>query len=67
MKKIRLIRTTIIEYVPVPDYYPIGSTIEQMAEIDVNQEDRELLFSETSDVICKSDEVTYEILEVEGE
>ena len=59
MKKIRLIRTTIVEYVPEPANYPIGSTIEQMADIDVNQEDREALF----DTDCVSDTVTFEIIE----
>ena len=59
MKKIRLTRTTIIEFVPEPENYPDGSTIEQMAEIDANQEDREALF----DTDCISDNVIYEIIE----
>jgi len=63
MKKIRLIRTTIIEYIPVPDYYPLGFTIEQMAELDSKQKDREVLFSTTKETTFISDEVNYEILE----
>ena len=59
MKKIRLARTTIIEYVPEPANYPDGSTIEQMAQIDANQEDKETLF----DSDCISDNVAYEIIE----
>ena len=58
MKKIRLIRTTIIEYYPESEWYPTGSTIEQMAEIDIDSEDREGLF----DREC-TDEVRYEIIE----
>ena len=58
MKKIRLIRTTIVEYVPEPSYYPEGSTIKQMAEIDMQQDDRELTFDNNI-----SDEIRYEIID----
>jgi hypothetical protein len=58
MKKIRLIRTTIIEYIPDPDYYDEGITIEQMAEVDINSDDRDALFERE----C-TDEVRYEIFE----
>ena len=60
MKKIRLIRTTVIEYIPVPEYYPEGFTIEQMAELDANTDDREMLF----DRECK-DDIRIEIFESE--
>jgi len=59
MKKIRLIRTTIIEFIPNPEHYPDEYTIEQMAELECDQDDRELLFS--GDHL--SDEVKYEIVE----
>lgn len=58
MKVIRLIRTTVIEYTPNPASYPEGMTIEQMAEFDAKQEDREIIFDE-----CITDEVKYEILD----
>jgi hypothetical protein len=60
MKKIRLIRTMILEFEPDPDYYPEGSILEEMAEIEYNQnfEDRDAQFSE-----AQSDTVTYEIIE----
>ena len=57
-KKIRLIRTMIIEYEPNPDYYDEGTTIEQMAQIDATLDDRELLFDN-----CVSDEVKWEIID----
>lgn len=57
MKKIRLIRTMIVEYVPQAENYPEGFTIEQMAELDSQADDRELTFDK-----CVSDEVSYEIL-----
>ena len=58
MKKIRLIRTMVKEYVPDPEIYPEGMTIEEMAEHDAQTEDLELLFEE-----CDSDKVTWEIIE----
>ena len=58
MKMIRLIRTTVVEYIPVPDWYPEGLTIEQMAEFDMQANDREMLFD--SNV---SDEIVYEIFD----
>ena len=59
-KKIRLIRTMVVEYVPNPEWYPEGFTIEQMAELDANVDDRELMFS--GDDLIK-DEVKWEIVE----
>lgn len=58
-KKIRLIRTTIKEYTPYPEYYPEGCSIEEMAKIDAEQEDREFTFED--DIV--SDEVKWEIIE----
>ena len=58
MKMIRLIRTTIVEYLPEPSFYPKGLTIEQMAELDIQADDREMLFD--SNV---SDEIKYEIFD----
>jgi len=58
LKKIRLIRTTIVEYVPDPNYYPEGYTIEQMAEIDMQADDRELMFENPI-----SDKIRYEIVD----
>ena len=59
MTKIRLIRTTIIEIDPDPEWYPEGYTIEQMAELEADAEDREGQFSDN--VIM--DEVKWEIVE----
>jgi hypothetical protein len=47
----------VIEYEPEAKFYPEGSTIEQMAEIDMQTEDKELLFGD-----CVSDTITYEII-----
>lgn len=58
MKKIRLIRTMIMEYEPDPNYYPENATIEQIAEIDMNSDDRELLFDN-----CILDEIKYKIID----
>jgi len=58
MKKIRLIRTQIIEYVPNPEHYPEGSSIEDMARIDAENDDVDLTFAE-----CDNEVVTYEIIE----
>ncbi len=60
MKKIRLTRTMILEFEPDPDCYPEGSTLEEMAELECNEnfEDRDAQFSE-----AQSDTVTYEIIE----
>lgn len=58
-KKIRLIRTTVIEIEPNPEWYPEGYTIEQIAEIEANLDDREMQFSE--DVIF--DDVKWEIVD----
>jgi hypothetical protein len=57
-KKIRLIRTMVVEFEPDPHYYPEGATIEQIAEIEAKTQDRELLFDD-----CVKDEVRWEIFE----
>lgn len=58
-KKIRLIRTMIVEYEPDPAAYDDDTTtIEQMAEFDANADDRELIFDD-----CVSDIVKWEIIE----
>jgi hypothetical protein len=57
MAKVRLIRTTVVEYELRPDHYPEGYTFEQMAEMDANHDDREALFEE-----CVSDDVKWEII-----
>ena len=43
-KKIRLIRTTVVEYVPNPENYDGAKTLEDMAKIDMSTDDRDLLF-----------------------
>lgn len=60
-KKIRLIRTMIVEYEPNPEHYPEGASIEEMAIIDVASDDVDLLFSGD----LKEDSVDYEIIEDE--
>jgi hypothetical protein len=57
MKKIKMMRHLVIEYIPNPEYYPEGSTIEQMAEIDANQDDLETTFMDAES------SVTYEIID----
>ncbi|MGM7720557.1 hypothetical protein [Metabacillus sp. Hm71] len=57
-KKIRITRTMVIEYEPDPNYYPEGSTIEEMAQIDANTEGFETTFAEWDDEI-----VTWEIID----
>lgn len=59
-KKIRLIRTMIVEYEPLVELYPEGSTIEEIAQIDADADDRELLFD--GDDLVK-DEIRWEIFE----
>lgn len=56
-KKIRLIRTMVTEYVPNPECYDKGMTIEEMAQSDAEQDDLETIFSE-----IKKDEVKWEII-----
>jgi hypothetical protein len=48
----------VVEYEPIEDYYPDGSTIKQMADMDANTDDREALFDN-----CVSDEVQWEVFE----
>lgn len=63
VKKIRLIRTMIKEFKPNPNHYPENvNTIEEIAEFEVNIEDKELQFEE-----CDSDTVVWEIIESEEE
>lgn len=57
-KKIRLIRTMVTEYVPNPEYYDKGMTIEEMAQSDAEQDDLETIFS----TVVK-DEVKWEIID----
>lgn len=56
-KKIRLIRTMVTEYVPNPECYDKGMTIEEMAQSDAEQDDLETIFSE-----IEKDEVKWEII-----
>lgn len=58
-KKIRMVRTMVMEYTPDPENYPEGFTIEQMAQLDAGTDDFELLF----DTELKSDKVTFTIEE----
>ncbi len=58
-KKIRLTRTMVIEYEPVAEHYIEGLTIEQMAEVDANTDDIDLLFDQE----LSKDEVTWEIID----
>lgn len=59
MNKIRLTRAIIMEYEPNPEYYPEGSTIEEIAQYDCDSDDQDLLFH--SDAVI-SDNTTYEII-----
>jgi hypothetical protein len=58
MAKVRLIRTTVIEIEVNPEWYPEGATLEEMAEIEANVDDRELQFADN--VIL--DDVKWEII-----
>lgn len=60
-KKIRLIRTMVTEYVPNPEYYDKGMTIEEMAQSDAEQDDLETIFSSVL-----KDEVKWEIIDGES-
>jgi hypothetical protein len=55
--KVRLIRTMVVEFELLPEYYPDGFTPEEMAEFEANIDDRELQFENP-----KSDEITWELL-----
>ncbi|WP_442637935.1 hypothetical protein [Rossellomorea marisflavi] len=59
VKKIRLTRTMVMEYTPDPKNYPEGFTLEQMAQLDTEADDLELLFESE----LKSDSVAFEIIE----
>jgi hypothetical protein len=50
----------VVEYIPNPEWYPEGFTIEQMAELDANADYRDLTFSGDNLI---SDEVKWEIVE----
>jgi hypothetical protein len=47
----------IKEYIPDPVHYPKKMTISQMAQMDADLDDREMLFEE-----CLSDEVKWQII-----
>lgn len=59
-KKIRLIRTMVLEYEPIVEAYPEGSTIEQMAQIDANTDTPDLLFGSCA---LEEDNIKYEIID----
>lgn len=46
MSKIRLTRTTIVEYEPTLEYYPEGMTLEEMAKMDTEQDEAYLIFED---------------------
>jgi len=50
------------EYEPVVEYYDKCSTMEEMAEVDANTDDLEVLFSDLS-----KDEIGWEIINEKGE
>ncbi|MCY7967852.1 hypothetical protein MOB49_12200 [Bacillus haynesii] len=56
-KQVRLIRTMTYEYTPDPENYPEDYTLEQMARLDAEHEDPNILFA-----YAHTDEVTYEII-----
>lgn len=58
-KKIRMVRTMVMEYTPDPENYPEGMTIEEMAQLDTETDDWEALF----DGVLESDEITFTIVE----
>jgi hypothetical protein len=63
-KKIRLTRTTIVEYAPNTECYPDNLTIEDMAKMDIfsiteDEVDMKLIFF--NEIV--SDKVTFEIVE----
>lgn len=58
-KKIRLIRTMVVEYEPNPKDYPDGATIEEMAQMDTETNDINSFFSGK----LMDDEVVFEIVE----
>lgn len=43
-KKIRLTLTQTVEYVPRPEFYDGAETIEEMAQLDANAEEWEVIF-----------------------
>lgn len=61
MSRVRLTRTTVIEYELHEDWYPAGWTAEQMAEYDAADDNdaRDEMFM--NDIV--SDKVAYEVLE----
>lgn len=48
----------IIEYVPDPTFYPEGMSIEEIAQLDANTEEKDLLFEGAI-----TNEVEWEIIE----
>jgi|GEM_PF-3019308 len=59
MAKVKMTRTMVIEYELVPEYYPDGYTLEEMAQMDAETDDREMLF----DRDLLSDNISWEIIE----
>ena len=61
MSRVRLTRTTVIEYELYPECYPTGWTAEQMAEYDAADDNdvRDEMFMNN----IVSDKVAYEVLE----
>ena len=57
--KARLTRTMVVEYELLPEYYPEGSTFEEMAQFDAETDDRESLF----DFNLVSDEIRWELID----
>lgn len=60
-KKIRLIRTDVIEYEPNPSGYSDDMTIEEMADFDANSEYVHYLFDESEYIVHS--QVTWEIID----
>jgi hypothetical protein len=63
MSKVRMIRTMIVEYEPNPKYYPKGSTIEEMASIDIEQMKESGDYESLFDNELISDELKFEIVD----
>lgn len=60
-QKIRLVRTMVTEYEPIPEYYDEGATIEEMAEMDATSDGLEFVFTE-----LESDDVEWMIVDESG-
>ena len=66
--KIRMTRTVVREYEINESVYPEGYTYEQMAQLDADTDDRDLLFA--TDLICDEegfeDIVTWKVVDENG-